>query len=285
MNIKNLEKLKKIAKFILPRKFIYPVGNFVVSLRFIYFRLYRKFFKPNKSYIAVCEKNNITLFPPEWTSVNLENSDIIINLEENDLILENIQYAYSAHTIEHLSNSTVKRLFSSIYSSMKKGGVIRIECPDLDMLLNDYKCINNNGRVLTKRMLDEVRSWNMPKVDGLYEQEHIMILAAIVSYFDKKYNMPLPPLCSLEEFNDKMRTLNNAEFGDWAVSLLTPEQLSNSFEHRNWFNFNKLRRMLEGAGFSEVTKCDSEETHHGFRMNIARKHRDWYSIYVEAIKK
>ena len=112
-----------------------------------------------------------------------------------------------------------------------------------------------------------------------------MFMAAIVSYFDREYNMPLPPLCSVEEFNEKMGTLSNSEFGDWAVSLLTPDQLFNSFEHRNWFNFSKLRKMLEEAGFSEITKCDSEESRHGFRMNIARKHRSWYSIYVEAIKK
>jgi len=106
-----------------------------------------------------------------------------------------------------------------------------------------------DDRRLTKLMLDEVERWNMPRTDGVYTQEHIKLLAAIVSYFDHKYKMPLPPLCSVEEFETKISTLSNSEFGDWAVSLLSADQLRNSFEHRNWFNFQKLRGLLTRSGF------------------------------------
>jgi hypothetical protein len=81
-----------------------------------------------------------------------------------------------------------------------------------------------------------------------------------------------------------MRTLSNAQFGDWAVSLLSPEQLKDSYEHRNWFNFEKLSRMLSEAGFSSVVRCDPAQTKHGFKMNINRTYRAWYSMFVEAIK-
>jgi len=256
-----------------------------------YFALYRRLFRPNPRYVAVAEQNYITAFPPEWTSVCIENSDILIDLEtEYKWELNDIRFAYSGHTIEHLTNGAVKRLFKNIAQSMRSGGVIRVECPDLDLLLDDYKCVHNRDRKLTKQMLKFAESWNMPKVndahgEDIYAQEHIKILTGIVSYSDRKYNMALPPVCSAAEFNEKISTLSNSEFGDWAVSLLSPEQLRDSYLHRNWFNFGKLQEFLTEAGFSEVVKCGPRETRHNFRMNINRTHRSWCSIYVEAIKR
>jgi hypothetical protein len=164
-----------------------------------------------------------------------------------------------------------------------------VECPDLDLLLGDYKCVNNRDRKVTKQMLEFVERWNMPKVDDshvndIYAQEHIKILAGIVSYFDRKYNVALPPLCSAEDFNERISTLANSELGHWAVSLLSRDQLRDSHLHRNWFNIGKLEKVLTDAGLSGVGKCDPRGTRYNFRMNINRTHRSWCSIFVEAIK-
>jgi hypothetical protein len=277
--------ISNLAKTILPRQ-LWPIAIwFYLKSYRVYFASYRLLFRPNARYVAVAEQNYVTYFPPEWTSVSLESADTLVNLEcDYKLDLHDIKYAYSAHTIEHLSNDAARRLFKNLFDAMQIGGVLRVECPDLDMLLDDYKCVHDENRKLTKLMLKEVERWDMPKDRGIYDQEHMKILAAIVSYFDRKYNMPLPPLCSAEEFNEKIHTLSNSEFGEWAVSLLSAEQVLNSFEHRNWFNFHKLSTMLTEAGFSSVVKCEPGETRHKFRMNIDRKYRSWYSIYVEAIK-
>jgi hypothetical protein len=261
-----------------------------LSGRSLYFSLYRLLFRPNHRYLAVAEQNYITSFPPEWTSVSIENADIIVDLETDyDVKWNDVKFAYSGHTIEHLSDDAVKRLFRNIAKEMRRGGVIRVECPDLNLLLNDYKCVNDSDRKVTKQMLDVIGRWNMPKVsdahvNDVYAQEHIKILAGIVSYFDRKYELALPPICSAEEFNERISTLSNSEFGDWAVSLLSAEQLRDSHLHRNWFNFDKLERVLTEAGFSGVVKCDPRSTHYDFRMNINRTHRSWCSIFVEAVK-
>jgi hypothetical protein len=246
---------------------------------------------PNHRYLAVAEQNYITSFPPEWTSVSIESAEFVVDLETDYNVKWNdVKFAYSGHTIEHLSDDAVRRLFRNIAQSMRRGGVIRVECPDLALLLDDYKCVNNRDRKITKQMLEFVERWNMPKVNDshvndIYAQEHIKILAGIVSYFDRKYNVALPPLCSAEDFNERISTLSNSEFGDWAVSLLSPDQLRDSHLHRNWFNFGKLGKVLTDAGFSGVVKCDPRGTRYNFRMNINRTHRSWCSIFVEAIKK
>jgi len=250
-----------------------------------YFSLYRRFFGPNRHYLAVAEQNNITYFPPEWTSVCLENADIVVDLETDYTFdLSDVQYAYSGHTIEHLSNDAVRRLFRNFYRSMRQGGVIRVECPDLDLLLDDYKCVHNNDRKVSKQMVAMFQAWINPEKGSVYDQEHLKLLAGIVTYFDRGHNKGLPPLCSAEEFHERITTLSNSEFGDWAVSLLTPEQLRDSHLHRNWFNFDKLKNFLTEAGFSGVVQCRADETRYGFRMNINRKHRSWCSIFVEAVK-
>ena len=250
-----------------------------------YFALYRRMLRPSKRYLAVAEQNYLTHFPPEWTSVSLESADITVDLETDYRFdLTEVEFAYSGHTIEHLSDDAVRRLFRNLCWSMKKGGVIRIECPDLDMLLDDYKCVHNNDRKLSKQMMAHFEAWIKPEKNSVYAQEHLLLLAGIVTYFDRKQNKGLPPVCSAEEFAEKMSTLSNSGFGDWAVSLLTPEQLRDSHLHRNWFNFDKLNKFLTEAGFSGVVRCMANESRYKFRMNINRKYRSWCSIFVEAIK-
>lgn len=252
----------------------------------VYFAAYRWLLRPDKRYLAVAEQNNLTWFPPEWTSVCIKNADIIVNLEtEYRFDLHDVEFAYSGHTIEHLSDAAVKRLFGNLHTSMRSGGVLRIECPDLDLLLDDYKRVHDADRTVTRQMVDFVRAaFKFPKGEPAYEQEHIHIMAGIASYFDRRYNATVPPLCSAAEFQEKISTLSNSEFGDWAVSLMTPEQLHDSFEHRNWFNFDKLNRLLTEAGFSQIVRCEADETRHHFKMNINRRHRAWCSVFVEAVK-
>jgi len=282
--------LTRVAKKIIPEKWRpFAISAYLQGQR-SYFYLYRLLFRPSSSYLAVAEQNYITVFPPEWTSVCIENADVIVDLETDyNFNFDDVKYAYSGHTIEHLSDDAVRRLFVNLARSMRSGGVVRVECPDLDLLLDDYKCVHNNARSITKQMLEFTGRWNMPKVsddtvNDVYGQEHIKILAGIVSYFDRGYNMALPPVCSAEQFNAKIATLTNAEFGDWAVSLLTADQLRDSHLHRNWFNFDKLQRFLTEAGFSGVVRCGARNTHYGFKMNINRTHRGWCSIFVEATK-
>lgn len=251
-----------------------------------YFALYRRLFGHDRRYLAVAEQNNLTFFPPEWTSVCMKNADIIVNLETDYTFdLQDVEFAYSGHTIEHLTDSAVRRLLQNFFKSLRHGGVIRIECPDLDMLLDDYKCVHDRERKVTKQMLALAEYATQPQKGSVYDQEHVKLLFGIVSYTDHKQNKSLPPVCSLEEFNAKLATLSNSEFGDWAVSLLTPEQLHDSYLHRNWFNFSKLERFLTEAGFSEVVRCEAGETRHKFKMNINRRHRSWCSMYVEAVKR
>jgi len=277
---------RSIVKLMTP-KALQPFATGVyLRSQALYFAVYRCFLRPSSKYLAVAEQNYVTSFPPEWTSVDIVNADIMVNLEaaDYDLKLTNVKYAYSGHTIEHLSDAAVRRLFGKLFDAMRPGGVLRIECPDLDLLLDDYKCVQNQERKVTRQMIKTLEQRHMEQVDPRYAQEHLKVLAGIVSYTDHESKRILTPLCSAEEFNRNLATMSNEQFGDWAVSLLTPEHLRDSYLHRNWFNFDKLQRYLTAAGFSGVTRCGPTRSHYAFRMNINRAYRAWCSLYVEASK-
>jgi hypothetical protein len=276
--------LRSVVKKIIPQNWWPFAISVYLRGHALYFALYRRLLRPSRKYLAVAEQNYLTGAPPEWTSVSLDRADILVDLETDyDFNLNDVKFAYSGHTIEHLSDDAVRRMFKNLFSSMRQGGVVRVECPDLDIMLDDYKCVHNKDRKVTRQIVELTGRWNMERVDPKYAQEHLKVLAGIVSYSDHNSNM-LTPLCSAEEFNQKITSLSNDEFGDWAVSLLSPEQLRDSHLHRNWFNFGKLNRFLTEAGFSGVVRCEPGGTRYGFRMNINRTHRSWCSVYVEAIK-
>src|SRR5205807_9228955 len=139
-----------------------------------YFALYRLLFRPSSKYLAVAEQNYLTGAPPEWTSVSLESADVLVDLEtEYDFKLHDVKFAYSGHTIEHLSDTAVRRLFRKLLSSMRSGGVLRVECPDLDMMLDDYKCVHNSERKVTRQIMALTASWHMERVDPRYAQDHL----------------------------------------------------------------------------------------------------------------
>lgn len=277
--------LTSVVKKLVPQIWRPFAISVYLRARSLHFALYRRFLRPSGKYLAVAEQNYITCAPPEWTSVSLESADILIDLESDyDFNLREVKFAYSGHTIEHLSDDAVRRLFRKLFVAMRAGGVVRIECPDLDLLLDDYKCVHDKDRKITKRVVKMYEQWNMERADPRYAQEHLKVLAGIVNYSDPNSNMSLTPMCSVEEFSHNMATMSNEAFGDWAVSLLTDEQLRHSHLHRNWFNFEKLKRLLTQAGFSGVVRCEPRSTHYGFRMNINRTHRGWCSVFVEAIK-
>src|SRR5580704_1295003 len=104
--------LRRFVKRLLPPSFRPFAIKAYLRGQALYFRLYRTFFSPSGKYLAVAEQNYITGAPPEWTSVSMESADILVDLETDyDFNLSDVRFAYSGHTIEHLSNDAVRRLF------------------------------------------------------------------------------------------------------------------------------------------------------------------------------
>lgn len=54
--------------------------------------------------------------------------------------------------------------------------------------------------------------------------------------------------------------------------------------HINWYNFSKLKYMLENAGFKEIYKSSAQASRFEEMRGEQFDTRPWWSIHVEAIK-
>ncbi len=273
-----------LKKFFLNQKDIHT--NFIIR------RIFTQNFSCGK--VALGERNTYTnpLFPLDWIRVDWQDADYTINLNQCPILpfSNNSQkLIYSAHMIEHLSESVLLSLFKECCRVLKPGGKIRLEAPDAEKLINLYRSGD-------KKMLSHFYKFRKNVlVDRLgypqsYLEDHLSVLGEISSYIVPEQGVHIPVYASKEEFENKIETLNLDDFCNWCISLQTLEQRK-SGGHQNAIYFSKLYHVLEKAGFSNIiqvdfgyTKIPELELNNGFWSIQEKPHRTFYSLFVEAEK-
>ena len=89
---------------------------------------------------------NIGLFKwslyPENFVVEKDGDAMVLNADVNNvesIYLGKIKYIYSSHLIEHLEYGQAIKLLENCFKGLRKGGVIRISCPDLQLWIEKYQ--------------------------------------------------------------------------------------------------------------------------------------------------
>ncbi len=268
------------SKNFLPEKFI-TLARYIKSLlKYVYFHTYRLIKKPSPDFLAIGESKEYCP-SPHWTLVDIKDSDLNIDFENiNYKFNNNLRNIYSSHCIEHLSDKAINYLFKEISINMQKNSVLRLETPDVEKIIKDYKLKKNHNylkKIQTENFKNLVHKKNM---NNIYGELHIAALGLISCYVDQ---MHIPVICSKEIFDDKLNNLSIDEFCNWAISLQTKEELL-SHGHINFWYFEKLQRCLLDAGFSKVLRCKTNQSFYNFDLSLERFHRREYSLIVEAIK-
>lgn len=87
-------------------------------------------------------ETNSKFFGPGWETVDWKNSDHKIDLWRNPLDLpfsdESIEVIYCSHLIEHLDNNHCRLLFKEWHRILKKGGLLRIVAPNMDLFIDSF---------------------------------------------------------------------------------------------------------------------------------------------------
>lgn len=232
------------------------------------------------------------LFPLDWIRVDWQDADYNINLSRSPQLpfKDNSQkLLYSAHMIEHLSSESLPKLFDECYRILKPGGRIRLECPDTEKLVNLYlsndEKMLNHFRKFRKEIL--IEKFGYPQH---YIEDHLSVLGELSNYIVKGQWVHVPVYVSKQEFDEKLETLSLDDFCDWCISLQTPEQ-HQSGGHQSAIYFSKLSKMLQTAGFTNVTEVSFGKTtipelklNSGFWSIKEKPHRTFYSLFVEATK-
>ena len=143
---------------------------------------------------------------------------------------------------------------------MKPGAIMRLSCPDADLFYNAYE------------KLDESKfNW----ISGKTLEERFV--GCFVSYESGSGVPGVQP----NKVKKKYKELSKEEFLNW--TLCHVDRSRPYVAHTNWFNYDKLNKLLNDAGFvgiekSSAGKSRDDEFKTGFDL-----HTD-ISLYIECYK-
>lgn len=186
---------------------------------------------------------------------------------------------YSAHTLEHVPQEYCGNLIAEIHRCLRPGGVVRLNMPDYDKIRN------------AAAMRDGLY-FRTTQTDGLsFEQAVVEQIAS-----------SMLSVTSSDQIRSDYETMSPEMFADHYCGRASRElQKQRGGDHINWFNFDKLGRLLKEAGFSEVYRSEPQ----GSRFAELRGEGGWLahfrffeinrmlgfdttwpekSLYVEAVK-
>jgi len=238
---------------------------------------------------------------PFWTNVDKINDAYIGVQNVNDVInfdllkieplpinSDSAEIIYTSHTIEHITDTAAKNMFAESYRSLKKGGVLRITTPNIDL---EYRAYKNNDRdyfywkewYSTKT--DMVNAMiNQPLKDATIQQLFLHHFAASASTLFTEGDAKR----ITDDELDKIFTEYDYEDAlNYCISRCDSVAQNNyPSKHRNWWNKDKLFRFLTEAGFSNIYLSGYGQSYSPVLrdINYFDNTHPKISIYVEAIK-
>ncbi len=187
---------------------------------------------------------------------------------------------YSSHTIEHISDAAVKNMFKESYRILKKGGVLRVTCPDISLF---YRAYLDNDPYISINAYD---GDNRFKCDPRKISKHRLFLsnfasqlAGLTRHVDKNI--------SDEEIEKMFKTTSlNEALDHFTHRCDLSQQNQYPGEHVNWWTDDKLLSFFKDAGFSLVYKSGYAQSkcavlRHTFYFDSTHPK---ISLYVEAVK-
>jgi len=239
----------------------------------------------------------------DWIGIDI-NFDLMsgVPLPFND---NAVDFIYSAHTLEHLSEATSPGLFRDIYRCLKPGGAVRLTMPDFNFGWERFR----EGRWNELRQLvSHVPSDKFRAAVTLYGTKKARRLFA-------GWPEEPPPPVSTEVSKAESARLFLEDFANYFVDKesfdviwknihgMTKEAFAYHYTnqipqgyrrqhpeyHSSWWTADKASNFLQGAGFPEVYESQPFQSRFAEMRGVGKYwgfdyQRPHSSIYVEAVK-
>ena len=199
-----------------------------------------------------------------WTNIDFRNPwydgssnqiDLhcdLMKCEELPVESGTAEVVYSSHTIEHVSDAAMRRMFSEAHRILKRGGCFRITGPNVDVL---YRAFNEPDREF---FADSVKYYSNPEVMAKLQLKS-MSQASIGALFLYYVAAPASPLTTVpcerkfddNEIREIFSRMPHDEALDFLCSFCNFDAAKAGY-HINWANAGKVSRYLERSGFSKV---------------------------------
>lgn len=210
-------------------------------------------------------------------------------LSGDDIPIENktLLAAYTSHTIEHITDDAVTHLFSEVYRMLKDDGVFRVTCPDIDKCYDAY--MNNDANYIGNWLANPKKLPKFKKDLGLGEQ-FLYIFASYLSRFDGNRGIKH---YTEKEITEIFKTKNKEEaltyFTDKCQKTAIHLQEATPGNHISWWDFNKIKGLLESIGFVDIKQKQFNESDYEVFKNFDELNADNvrqkpYTVFVEAKK-
>lgn len=228
-------------------------------------------------------------FKSNWYSHEMDIELDLMTLPDWPIESESAEAAYTSHTVEHLTNEAVQKVFNEAYRILKPGGIFRVTTPNIDLALqayarNDrsyfYWADNYSTPAEMKRI-----GINKPMNEASIKQLLIYHFASSVSELHvdgSKHRI---------SDNEARRLFFKKDSLYYALDFCTSRcelsvQAKYPGNHINWWNDVKLYDMLRKAGFKKVYRSGyGQSAHPAMRdTNLFDSTHPKISIYMEAKK-
>jgi len=207
-------------------------------------------------------------FPAQWYNYKSRIIDYKFDLTSNKPLPfsdNSVAFFYSSHTLEHIPQEFCQHILDEIYRCLKPGGAVRITVPDLDFA---YKAFGKRNIGFFVKYLGQ----------NIEEK----FLCFFASYMMDKV--------SPKELWKNYKRLKKEEFCDFYAQQI-PRRYQKQFTgyHINWWNYNKIRRMLIKAGFKNVYRSTEQRSRFSEMRGVGKywgfdsTHPE-LSLFAEAVK-
>lgn len=234
---------------------------------------------------------------PYWTNLDLPAQTeayaaiqapcVAVDLVKDSILpidTDVVDIFYCSHVIEHLPEFAVQNMFNEAYRCLAKGGCIRIvtgPCSDYDWMalqrgdedwwfwMNDSDFIESVQGDLPPLKIEDRWLHHIATPRSIYSKAQC----------DKKYNSEEMKALILKYSNDP----------ESLFDLLTKTlefNISSPDNHISWWNFSKLERFLNQAGFKTVVRSAFGKSTTKFMRDLSFFDQTYpqISVYVEGIK-
>ena len=195
--------------------------------------------------------------------------------------------AYTSHTIEHVTDEAVKRLFGEVYRTLKDDGTFRVTCPDVGKCYSAY--MSGDAEYIGNWLANKGKRERFKTQHGLGEQ-FVFIFASYLSTFNGQRGVRH---YSEREITEIFKTKGKEE----ALTFFTDEcqrtaihlQEETPGNHVSWWDFDKIKNLMESVGFKDVKQKEFNESDYEVFQNFDELNKDNvtqrpYTVFVEARK-
>lgn len=175
-----------------------------------------------------------------------------------------ISFFYCSHTLEHIPQEHCQHILNEIYRCLKQNGAVRFTMPNFDLA---YEAFGKNN-------IDFFVKYDGQNIEQKFLRFFVFYLA------DK-----VRP----EELRKNYKIMSKEKFADHYTKQVPREtQKKLTGCHLNWWDFEKLKRMLKQVGFKKIYRSVEQGSHfaemRGFGKNGFDSTSPEISLFVEAVK-